>query len=213
MTKNYSIKNDYYSQVNNKKFPLTSCKNTSVIMALNQAGYTLEVKQLELNELAEHCQPEDILTHLAYLRGYRVFAQKHAPWFFNDDKPKVPLHEIPQITVKIVNDIIGANTARLIENYSVSDIISKLNNGHGLAALGKIVTPGGKTYNHVVSIAGYEYSEDHKLINIIIDDPFGAYDTNYNYRCGNDVKMPIARFTEFFLADKYKWIIDIKGAR
>jgi hypothetical protein len=209
MIYNYSLKNDYYTQVNNKSYPETSCKNTSVIMALNQAGYDVEVKQLELETLAAKIQPEDVLTELAFFRGYRQFAQKHAPWFFDGMKPKVPLNEIPQITVKTVNDLFG-NVAKLAEHYNLKYITDKLKDGYGFAALGRIVTPNGKLYKHVVSIAGYETDKSGKVTNVIIDDPYGAYKTNYEYKAGNDVKVPVREFIEYFLTGKWLWLIEIK---
>jgi len=205
MIKNYSCKNDYYTQVNNKSYPLTSCKNTSVIMALNQAGWTEEVKQMEIETLFDGLQPEDLLTELAYFRGYREFAKKKTPWFFEGDKPQVPMHEIPQVTVKQVHDLVG-KVASLVENYSLSYIVNKLDNGFGIAALGELVTPDHKKYNHVVSIAGYEIDNGY-VSHIIIDDPFGDFHTGYRDRNGNNVRMTNKQFKEFFLTNLYKWII------
>jgi hypothetical protein len=205
MKYDYSLKNDYYTQRNNLKVPFTACSRTSTVMALNQSGWVKEVEQLEFKDISNGIQPEDFLSSISDFRGPIERLKQTSPWFFKDGKLTAPAHQIPQILVESINYLFGNGVATLMEypSYNLDFLINKLKHGYGIALFGKIKQPNGKILRHVVSLAGYE-EVGGEIVNMIIDDPYGVYKTNYTYHCGNNVIVPIAEFMEFFF-EKYLW--------
>jgi hypothetical protein len=206
--RDYSKHDDLYIQRNNKKFPFSTCSRTSAIMALNQAGWDDEVTQLEFKDLAKGIQPEDVLTSLSYFRGPTDRLSKVAPWFFDKDGDlKVPAHQVPQNLVDIINFLFGTGVATLMiqPSYNTEMLKNKLDQGYGIAIFGNIKQPNGVTLNHVVSLAGYELTSD-VITSFIIDDPYGAYKTNYELHHGNGVRVPYNEFAQFFYQE-HLWMV------
>lgn len=174
---NNSIDNNYHSQINNTIIPLASCNTTSAIMYLKNNNI--------LFDYPKEMQPEDYLSQIlqsdeAIKIKEKLFPQEWAKNF----RPQ----EIHKCLSWGINKLVGKEISKFDDSRNINDIVNDLKNGKCVIMSGAF-TPCG----HVVCVVGLEI-KDSKIINFIIDDPFGNYWTNYKDHRGNNIKFPFDDF-------------------
>ena len=209
MVYNFSKDSEYHTQVNNKSFPNGSCNTTSMIMAVKQAGHSIDFA-------AEGEQPEDALTEfIMFSEEAHQKARVLAPgvWDFEKSEPKKPLNEIHVMLEWGINHLMEKQVDIFTTELEVEIMIRKINEGCGIILSGEIPFYD-RTIGHMVSLAGFVTIDDDKqpsirnISHFIIDDPFGNFRTNYKDTRGNNIKITVEEFTRFFKdteSKTHKW--------
>ncbi len=191
MVVNYSRDSEYHSQRNNALIPHSSCNATSMIMALKQAGAKLPESRFPSNR-----QPEDVLTAFLQSDLAAEKSRRLAPWAYDriTGESITPPHEIHCVMTWAVNHLMGRDIVSFREDWSLDDLVKALDRGCGVVVSGKFPYQGG-TIDHVVSLAGY-MKHQNRIDTLLIDDPYGDYQTGYRSHRGNDIPLPVARARE-----------------
>lgn len=178
MIKNISegIKNRY--QMLTKRRPKSECNTTAAVMACMYTHNDIKSPDGIL--------PEDYLMDILDSEEGRAYLQKivpgakYNPW--NDS------YCIAWAVNKAMNKEVCA-----VVKVSIEKMIEHLSND-GAVAIGGGFLSGG-TSGHFVCVVGFELNESDVVTKIIIDDPYGNYNTNYeDHFDGNDIKIPIDKF-------------------
>ena len=178
MIKNISegIKNRY--QMLTKRRPKSECNTTAAVMG---CLYTDNVVQSP-----DGVMPEDYLMDILDSKEGRAYLQKivpgakYNPW--NDS----------YCIAWAVNKALGKEVCKVVK-IRIDELLNHISNG-GAAVVGGGFLSGG-TSGHFVCVVGYETDENNNTKNIIVDDPYGNYNTNYkDHFDGNDIKFPVKEF-------------------
>ena len=195
-TWNFSIDSEYHTQRNNMLIPLESCNTTSMVMAIEQAGYELDPGRYD--------QPEDRLT--AFLQTDEAYSEmrKQAPWAFNEKTGEALYrpNEVHQMLTWAVNQLFHESVSIFRTDWESREIVHWLLTGGGVVLSGKFPLPSGKALSHVVSLAGFILDEpatkdklldDHesgwRVTQWIIDDPYGDWHSGYSDHHGNNTQL------------------------
>lgn len=185
-----SIKDEYYSQVNNKFVPLEACMPTSFIMGLIYNGISVVPSgnktpvTFPAFVFPKSLQPEDYL--LAICRSpWGELLRNEIPWARGKDIPPNQLHEVIS---KIVNDIVGSTVTKFVTNVSIEDLIALIKKGKSVVTSGAFTGSG-----HAVVACGLRENGD-DVSSILVDDPYGDYFTNYKVKQGNNIWFPVDKF-------------------
>jgi hypothetical protein len=191
MVFNYSKDNDYHTQLNNRRLPLSTCNTTSMIMALKQAGVALP--------FPKDIQPEDYLTD--FLRSPEAYRKMKeiTPWFFDRETGKaiLPPNEVHQMLEWGVNTLLKRQLDRFSTEVPVETIISHLIKGGGVVLSGEFRLKN-RNLHHIVSLAGFVTDENEDITHFIIDDPYGNFRTDYQDQHGNNITITRDEFTAIF---------------
>lgn len=203
---NVSDGKSYLSQRDNKIRPHETCAPTSLAMALLYSG----VKLPELNGV----QPEDALTDF-------VNSDPTVQAFYKKTNPmavaqRVPANEVHAVLEYGTNRWVGRTVVSFSTMVRMSSIISDLLKGRAVVVSGLW-----SGLRHVVCVVGFETSQEDisadtdptkimtdKIQSVIIDDPYGKYQTKYQDRFGNDVVVPYKDFisnTRELGSERQKW--------
>ena len=178
--------------------PHGACNVTSYRMAADQA--------------AIKC-PGDENRFLAYLNKPHFYQQivKRFPWAVeitatgkvNYIYPPEQIHEL--LAEGFTAWVAGEGQARFDMCLSRTELMQAILAGNGVVLSGKFPYRGGRSINHIVSLAGFETKQDDveeaivdpwRVTAWIIDDPYGDYRTEYERRDGNGVRMSCADFAD-----------------
>lgn len=216
-----SIKDEYYTQLNNKVFPYSTCNTTSCIMGLIQSGTFKYIKEL----VPEKTQPEDFLTK--YMQSKKMVEKMKAlsPWSYQQKQPPNQVFVMLEYGInKLANRPIVS-----MENLSIKQIVLEILSGSGIVLLGKFPRRNGKILNHIVSLAGFKTRQidirkarnvidvdESKIDWFIIDDPYGNYHKDYSGHYGhkgNNVYVPYDDFISIFQPEGHspKVLLKFKG--
>lgn len=208
---NLSKPENYYSQRNNQIDPMNTCAPTSMIQALEVAGYSFPTM------LPNYRQPEDKLTF--FLRNDKrvlAFWKNLDPSTYNDfvakKKDCYQPNEIHAVLSYGTNLFMGKTVTQFICGYGIDSIVQEI-----LAKQKPCVLSGkfGKL-NHLVTLVGCAVKESNrKPLNqmkfsdieyFLIDDTYGFTGDYKAPRNGNDVIITPKRFLNEFknLSDKKK---------
>ena len=217
---NLSTDGNYYSQRNNQIDPMNSCATTSMIQALEIAGYSFP------DILPNYRQPEDKLIYfirhdkrvLAYWKsidpnGYNAWASKTGCYF----EP----NEVHAVLSYGTNLFMGKTVTKFSTGVSLDSIVREI--------LGKqkpcVMSGNFGGLNHVVTLVGCvipkKTYKNKKLENMkfkdvkyfIIDDTFGETGNYRSGKKGNDILISPERFIAEFKElgnSRYKWCHTIK---
>lgn len=179
MLKNISdgIKNRY--QMLAKRRPKSECNTTSAAMACIYTGHEIP---------SEGIMPEDYLMDILDSEEGRAFLQKIAPGAkynpWNDS----------YCIAWAVNKALQKEVCRVVK-VTMDQMITHISNG-GAAVVGGGFLSGG-TSGHFVCVVGFETDENNSVKTIIVDDPYGNYNTNYkDHFDGNDIKFTLKTFIQ-----------------
>ncbi len=192
MVFNYSKDNDYHTQINNRRLPLSTCNTTSMIMALKQAG-------VRPPGPLKGVQPEDYLTDfLLSSESYRKM-KEITPWFFDREtgKATVAPNEVHQMLEWGVNTLLKKQVDRFSTGVSIEAIIDHLKKGGGVVLSGEFRLKN-RNLHHIVSLAGFVTERQEDVTHFIIDDPYGDFRTDYHDQRGNDIRITRDEFVEIF---------------
>ena len=162
-----SRRDQYYSQRNNRAYPMVACTPTSVVMALDIEG-------LHIPSVPDGTQPEDYL--MAQLRGPKGLELRKTltPWFEPD---RAAPNEIHKVVAACVNSLFGRPVTRWQEKATLKDVRNEIAAGHPVVISGTFCG-----FHHTVAVAGLENADRMMLM-----DPFGDPLSDYRVVNGNDV--------------------------
>lgn len=166
----------YYTQLNNQLKPLEACNVTSLVMALDIAGYTLPT--------GDYPQAEDNLMAILTSKGAQnVLRAKDPQGYFKNYAP----NEVFFMHSWAVNEVLFPVEKPLIyrENWTWLQIIDGLKAGNPFVA-GTFLT----SYGHIVTVTGVELDESGNPVKVIVNDPYGNYFQNYKSGSGFGVEFP-----------------------
>lgn len=202
-------KDPYYSQRNNQLRPFISCNVTSMVSALDYAGYTFPTDP-------QYKQPEDSLLNFLltnpevdaeYAKVYPVEYRKYIATG-KDPKKSTPPNEFHTILSSGTNLWMGkkrGEVTRLRWDLNLRSMLFEFLQHRPIVVSGVF----GKLH-HIVCAVGFETTqigifnvaqpediEVDKVVSVIIEDPYGDYRTEYKEISGKDVRMSVADFNLF----------------
>ena len=184
------IKNRY--QMLTKRRPKAECNTTSAAMACDYTGNKI-ISPVGV-------MPEDYLMDILDSDEGRAYLQKicpgakYNPW--NDS----------YCIAWAVNKALGKEICKVVK-ATMDEMITHVANG-GAVSIGGGFLSGG-TSGHFVCVVGIE-TNDNTVKNIIIDDPYGNYNTNYkDHFDGNDIKIPVDKFIKLTFGNAKKKTVQL----
>jgi len=186
----FSIKNSYYSQINNKYMPLEACMPTSFIMAL--IYNTIPVIEAGSHNLFSfpcfvypiESQPEDFL--MALCRSPWGIALRDAiPWAKNDN---IPPNQVHAVISEIINKMVGLPVTKFMENQTIDQLIAEVHARRPVVVSGSFTRTG-----HALVVCGMRLEGD-TVTHLLVDDPYGDYNKGYKEKNGNNVWFEIEEF-------------------
>jgi len=199
---NISLDNDYHSQVNNRRFPMSSCNTTSAIMALKN------------NKIDFYSPPsmqeEDYLTSLLETEEAYDKLNKEFPWAVKDG---IPPREVHAMLEWAINKL----TRNSYDKFTTYATLEQILYNIAIKKESSLMTGRFTKYGHIVCVSGFITEQDNieetKTINmdkvqkVIIDDPYGNYFTEYKDVHGNNIEINIKDFDSLTknYSSKYKW--------
>lgn len=168
------IKNRY--QMLTKRRPKSECNTTAATMAAIYTGHKIESGGL---------MPEDYIMDILDSEEGRAYLQqitpgaKYNPW--NDS----------YCIAWAVNKAANSEICEVVK-ATFDEMIEHISNG-GAVVIGGGFLSGG-TSGHFICVVGFE-NENGKVKNVIVDDPYGNYNTGYkDHFDGNDIIFPVDTF-------------------
>jgi len=208
---NYSQRNNEFRWVHPKNPKLkmdadSMCNVTSIVMALDYAGYQFPKGKFR--------QPEDnlcdfIFTDKRVMQKYREWMPAMAAAFERGDDNAYCPNLIHTLNVFATNLWMGTSCLSFKENNTISDICKEVINNRPVILSGTYpftwASGATGTLGHINVIAGAVYDKsfmdnldkmyDLRPIHFIIDDPYGDYRNNFrSTSIMNDIPMPYADF-------------------
>ena len=199
----------YYSQRNNKVRPLASCNVTSMVAALDYAGYIHPVS-------SKYDQPEDnlmdfMLTNPEVDAEYqKLFPDEYKKYIASGKNPKTsyPPSELHALLSLGTNLWMGRKRGEITKfrwDLTLRDIVYEFIQKRPVVTSGVFAK-----LHHVICLTGVQTSqvgimrvdkaqgiEVDKIIGIIIEDPYGDFHTNYTTQRGKDIIMTLSEFNSF----------------
>ena len=208
----------YHTQRNNLVRPMGTCACTSMAMALRYSGYDKDLNAI----IPSDKQDEDFITNFIHTDKRVINFWKNNPQQWIKDAHTGYLkfiagqqaeanttfgNEIHEVMEFAINTMMGVDVDNLVTQCHIQDILFNITKG-GAAVVSGVWPYKNKTHiHHVVCLAGFTTSQLDadtaaspdlidltKVVEIIIDDPFGDYKSIYSSDNGNDVYQPYADF-------------------
>lgn len=204
-TINCSIKDEYYTQRNNRKYPFESCFSTSMITKLaNQKIFIIAPDGEPIHagkfQAVYNNQPEDYLTDLLCSKEAREFYKERYKREPKNDTQRFNYRTIAWVTNNL---LCKAEVVEYKKNISIREILLSTLKGIPVVIGGKFTKAG-----HIVCVVGFETEQEDILFSdrkqdirlelvsdVIIDDPFGKYPGYTDFK-GNDIKIPVNIFNQ-----------------
>lgn len=189
---NLSVKDDYHSQINNKYIPYGACMPTSFIMALKVERIPVIEAGAELKRLGwpmfiypHGMQPEDYLMGL--MRSpWGEEMRDQIPWA---KRGNISPNQVHSVMSEAVNRIVGRKVTEFRSGALISDLFQEIKQNHPAVVSGSWTSSG-----HAVVVVGVKMTPSGDLSELIIDDPYGNYFTEYKDHRGNDVSFTVDQF-------------------
>ncbi len=185
-----SIKDEYYSQLNNKYIPLSACTPTSLAMALIYEGVDVCEAGSKPCDIPFIAVPktiglDDYLTLMAWSKMGLALRKTLAPWA---ERQKIEPQTVHAVMEALVNNIVGIPVVKFHTKGTIEQLEAEIKGGHPCVVSGSFTSAG-----HSVVLAGMRWTESGKPVMIMIDDPYGEYPKYENHN-GNNVWMPLETF-------------------
>jgi len=199
----FSIKDSYYSQINNTYLAMSSCMRTAEIMFLIyngvqvvEAGSKFDITRPFI-VYPKSMQPEDFLTALTESPwGYEL--RNAISWAANQSIPPGQVHVV---IAEIVNNLIGKSVDRFVNTNDITILFNELFNKRSVMTSGRF-TPTG----HAVCVCGYRLDDNNQITDLLVDDPYGDYFTNYASQKGNNIWFPLDTFKKLWSGNLHLYI-------
>lgn len=199
-----SIKDEYYSQINNRFKPIEACMPTSFVMALlyNKIPLVPSGTPCSVPSFVypRTLQPEDYLMAICN-SPWGTALRDNISWAKSQS---IPPNQVHAVISEIINDIVGRNITKFEANKNMDDLIYQIRKGKSLVVSGRWVSTG-----HAVVVVGLRENEAKQVTHILIDDPYGNYHTNYQDKNGNNVWFTVEQFNTLWA--KWYHIFDRNG--
>lgn len=169
------LKNLY--QLATKRRPKAECNTTAASMGIEYTGHTMPVPYEQM--------PDYLMDILDSPEG-RIYLQKitpgakYNPW--NDSR----------CIAWAVNKAFEKEICK-VKEVIFPEIVEHIKSG-GAVVIGGGFLSGG-TSGHFVCIVGFKFADDTSITDVLVDDPYGNYNTHYkDHFDGNDIVFPVAEF-------------------
>ena len=196
---NKSKDEDYNKQRDNQILPLSTCGPTSMAMALFQAGYRDWVVK---NEDPADTITKELTTEQAFERMHNVIGTKETIW-----RP----FNIHAVLTWGINNFLKKEVSTFRTDWTLQQILLNIIQGGGVVLVGDFTLPDGRELGHMVSLAGFETTQNNILFcdhptkidlaqvsHFIIDDPYGNYLNGYLSHHGMNVRFDYKLFYSIF---------------
>jgi len=172
----------YYSQRNNELSPGSSCNVTSMISGLVSASWPLPA--------GNYKQPEDNL--LDFIRTNPAVQEKWAQVCPRKDIPPNQLHEVLCFGTNLWIESLKGPKIQLLWSLGIKDIKKAIDDGGAVVMSGRFQDQRSGEIGHIVPVVGYQATDEGEVTHVIIDDPWGDYESLYKIQRGDDIFMSYA---------------------
>ena len=172
----------WYTQRNNELSPGSACNVTSMVSGLVSAGWLLPQGKFK--------QDEDNL-----LDFIRSSPQVQRRWDVIDPRHKNPpnqIHELLCLGTNLWIAPLGGPPIVLRWDLRLADIVKAIDQGGAVVMSGRFQDHRSGEIGHIVPVVGYQADDAEKITHVILDDPWGDYETLYKVQRGDDIFMPVA---------------------
>lgn len=190
---NISKDNEYYSQINNRRYPHEACNVTSITECMDI-----------IDDMFNHpdaMQPEDhfmefMRSDLAYKRMRDLYS-----WATRGGYEPNEVHAMLQWGI---NKLTGREVDTFSTKWELKELLYEIYVNHNPSCVSGRFTDAG----HIVVLVGFETNQDLKkvehwqdinldnILNLIVDDPYGDYFTGYESPHGNNLTFGLQEFDE-----------------
>jgi hypothetical protein len=181
-TVNNSDGKPWYTQRNNELSPGSSCNVTSMVSGLASAGWPLPKGKFK--------QDEDNL--LDFIQSSPQVQRRRD---VIDPGHKTPPNQIHELLCLGTNLWIAPMSGPKIElrwKISLADVVQVIDEGGAVVMSGRFKDHLSGEIGHIVPVVGYQADDAGNVTHVILDDPWGDYETLYKVQRGDDVFMPVA---------------------
>ncbi|GMO52012.1 MAG: hypothetical protein Pg6C_17210 [Treponemataceae bacterium] len=171
----------WYTQRNNELSPGSSCNVTSMVSALVSAGWPLPQGKFK--------QDEDNL-----LDFIRSSPQVQRRWDIIEPAHKTPpnqIHELLCLGTNLWIAPMAGSPVTLRWDLRLADIVKAIDGGGAVVMSGRFKDHLSGEIGHIVPVVGYQADDNGNVTHVILDDPWGDYETLYKVQRGDDVYMPV----------------------
>jgi len=172
----------YYSQRNNDLSPNSSCNVTSMVSGLVSASWPLPA--------GAYKQPEDNL--LDFIRKNPEVQKRWAEVRPQKDIPPNQIHELLCLGTNLWVEHLCGPKIELLWQLSISDIKGTIDRGGAVVMSGRFQDRRSGEIGHIVPVVGYQADDAGEVTHLILDDPWGDYESHYQIQRGDDIFMPVA---------------------
>ncbi|GHV91990.1 hypothetical protein AGMMS50268_24930 [Spirochaetia bacterium] len=178
---NNSDGKSYYTQRNNELSPGSSCNVTSIVSGLVSADWPLPA--------GKYKQDEDNL--LDFIRSSPTVQRR---WDVIDPQHKTPpnqIHELLCLGTNLWLTAMNGPPVVLKWDLALQDIVKAIDDGGSVVMSGRFQDIKSGEIGHIVPFVGYQATDAGEITHLIMDDPWGDYETLYQVQRGDDVFMPV----------------------
>lgn len=176
-----------------KRRPKSECNTTSATMGCMYTGHTIPAP--------DGVMPEDYLMDILDSDEGRAYLQKivpgakYNPWNDSD------------CIAWAVNKAIGKEICKVVK-ATFPEIVEHIKSG-GAVVIGGGFLSGG-TSGHFVCIVGFIFADDTSITDVLVDDPYGNYNTHYkDHFNGDDIMFPVAEFIKLTFGKSKKKTVQL----
>jgi hypothetical protein len=169
------LKNLY--QMATKRRPKAECNTTAASMGIHYTGYPTPVAYEQM--------PDYLMDILNSKEGWEYLNKKFPGAKYNPWNSSVCI-------AWAVNKAIGKEVCK-VKEVIFPEIVEHVKNG-GAVIIGGGFLSGG-TSGHFVCIVGFKFADNTTITDVIVDDPYGNYNTHYkDHFDGNDIVIKLPDF-------------------
>jgi len=184
------LKNLY--QMATKRRPKAECKTTAARMGIYYTGHPMPVPYEQM--------PDYLMDALNSSEGWEYLNKKFPGAKYN------PWNSFVCIAWA-VNKVIGKEIC-IVKDATFSEIVEHVKSG-GAVIIGGGFLSGG-TSGHFVCIVGFKFADDTSITDVVIDDPYGNYNTHYkDHFDGNDIAIKLPDFIKMTFGSAKKKTVQL----
>lgn len=187
---------EYHSQLNNKFFPQSTCNTTSIINGLYSSKIPFDWPKEECE------QPEDYLTWLLNSDEAWEKMKREQPWAITQGYEPRNVHAMLEWATN--EKLVGRKVDTFKYDYTIEELLFNIIKNKCTSVIGGRFT----NYGHIVCLVGVQTNQTDiesvenptqikldMIDKMIIDDPYGDYNTKYRSFKGNGVMFTLEKFT------------------
>lgn len=184
------VKNLY--QMLTKRRPKSECNTTAASMGIKYTGHKTPVSYEQMPDyLMDILDSPEGRAHLQNI----VPGAKYNPW--NDS----------YCIAWAVNQAIGKEICK-VKEVTFPEIVEHIKSGGAVVIGGGFLTGG--TSGHFVCIVGFKFADDTSITDVIVDDPYGNYNTDYkDHFDGDDIVIKLPDFVKMTFGSAKKKTVQL----